>query len=257
MPVSEQPARRATDAASRPRKALTIGAVCKILQYEFDDVSISKIRYLEDQNSSTRAAPRVATALQPGRRRAPADDPPPAARRVSATAGDPPGVGRRRQPRPRRQWLRVREAPAAGAVRRAILVDTARSFLSLDEVIGRPGPAKSWSPGSRRTTASPAGETRGQNRLRRDRSRDRPRRQRTLPGRRRRSQPARLPLLRRSREGRTSWKRCWGRRFARATPSAARRRCKPGKPGGDGQPPQAPPAGARPAPARRRLAGVG
>src|SRR6476646_458278 len=49
MPVSEQPARRATDAASRPRTALTIGAVCKILQNEFDDVSISKIRYLEDQ----------------------------------------------------------------------------------------------------------------------------------------------------------------------------------------------------------------
>jgi DNA-binding transcriptional MerR regulator len=37
--------------ASRPstRKALTIGAVTKILQREFDDVSISKIRYLEDQ----------------------------------------------------------------------------------------------------------------------------------------------------------------------------------------------------------------
>lgn len=36
-------------AASRPRKALTIGAVCKILHQEFDDISISKIRYLEDQ----------------------------------------------------------------------------------------------------------------------------------------------------------------------------------------------------------------
>ena len=34
---------------SRPRKALTIGAVAKILGNEFDDVSISKIRYLEDQ----------------------------------------------------------------------------------------------------------------------------------------------------------------------------------------------------------------
>jgi DNA-binding transcriptional MerR regulator len=34
---------------SRPRKALTIGAVCKILSQEFDDISISKIRYLEDQ----------------------------------------------------------------------------------------------------------------------------------------------------------------------------------------------------------------
>ena len=35
--------------ASRPRKALTIGAVAKILSAEFDDISISKIRYLEDQ----------------------------------------------------------------------------------------------------------------------------------------------------------------------------------------------------------------
>ncbi len=35
--------------ASRPRKALTIGAVAKILSQEFDDISISKIRYLEDQ----------------------------------------------------------------------------------------------------------------------------------------------------------------------------------------------------------------
>src|SRR5678815_4743892 len=47
MAVSEQAAR--TESPSRPRKALTIGAVCKILQNEFDDVSISKIRYLEDQ----------------------------------------------------------------------------------------------------------------------------------------------------------------------------------------------------------------
>src|SRR3954449_6332812 len=37
------------DAPSRPRKALTIGAVAKILGQEFDDISISKIRYLEDQ----------------------------------------------------------------------------------------------------------------------------------------------------------------------------------------------------------------
>src|SRR5947199_4121892 len=34
---------------SRPRKALTIGAVAKILGQEFEDISISKIRYLEDQ----------------------------------------------------------------------------------------------------------------------------------------------------------------------------------------------------------------
>jgi DNA-binding transcriptional MerR regulator len=33
----------------KPKKSLTIGAVCKALAQEFPDVSISKIRYLEDQ----------------------------------------------------------------------------------------------------------------------------------------------------------------------------------------------------------------
>ena len=46
--VGKRPA-RAPDSASRPRKALTIGAVCKVLENEFEDISISKIRYLEDQ----------------------------------------------------------------------------------------------------------------------------------------------------------------------------------------------------------------
>ena len=41
--------RRSRNGDSRPRKALTIGAVCKVLGQEFDDISISKIRYLEDQ----------------------------------------------------------------------------------------------------------------------------------------------------------------------------------------------------------------
>jgi DNA-binding transcriptional MerR regulator len=38
----------AGEAAARP-KSLTIGAVCKALAQEFPDISISKIRYLEDQ----------------------------------------------------------------------------------------------------------------------------------------------------------------------------------------------------------------
>jgi DNA-binding transcriptional MerR regulator len=38
-----------TDGMPSNRKALTIGAVAKILGREFEDVSISKIRYLEDQ----------------------------------------------------------------------------------------------------------------------------------------------------------------------------------------------------------------
>src|SRR4051794_1298557 len=34
-------------------KAMTIGAVCKSLEQEFPDISISKIRYLEDQKLIT------------------------------------------------------------------------------------------------------------------------------------------------------------------------------------------------------------
>ena len=37
------------EAPPRKEKSLTIGAVCKQLEREFPDISISKIRYLEDQ----------------------------------------------------------------------------------------------------------------------------------------------------------------------------------------------------------------
>src|SRR3954447_20635240 len=37
------------DVGGRPQKSMTIGAVCKGLAQEFPDISISKIRYLEDQ----------------------------------------------------------------------------------------------------------------------------------------------------------------------------------------------------------------
>jgi DNA-binding transcriptional MerR regulator len=51
--VSEEPLTDApplpADAHEAPRKSLTIGAVCKALSQEFPDISISKIRYLEDQ----------------------------------------------------------------------------------------------------------------------------------------------------------------------------------------------------------------
>jgi DNA-binding transcriptional MerR regulator len=43
------PAERAEAAAEQRRKSLTIGAVCKQIKQEFPDISISKIRYLEDQ----------------------------------------------------------------------------------------------------------------------------------------------------------------------------------------------------------------
>jgi DNA-binding transcriptional MerR regulator len=40
---------QAAERLVRPGKSLTIGAVCKLLKAEFSDISISKIRYLEDQ----------------------------------------------------------------------------------------------------------------------------------------------------------------------------------------------------------------
>jgi DNA-binding transcriptional MerR regulator len=48
MEASTRSERSANSGASA-RKALTIGSVAKILGREFDDISISKIRYLEDQ----------------------------------------------------------------------------------------------------------------------------------------------------------------------------------------------------------------
>jgi DNA-binding transcriptional MerR regulator len=49
MEASTDADRVAARGASAGRKALTIGAVAKILGGEFEDISISKIRYLEDQ----------------------------------------------------------------------------------------------------------------------------------------------------------------------------------------------------------------
>src|SRR5919202_6990363 len=39
----------AEPAVRTPSRNLTIGTVCKLLREEFDDISISKIRFLEDQ----------------------------------------------------------------------------------------------------------------------------------------------------------------------------------------------------------------
>jgi DNA-binding transcriptional MerR regulator len=47
--VSAPDALAAGERSARPRKSLTIGAVFKLLRDEFPDISISKIRYLEDQ----------------------------------------------------------------------------------------------------------------------------------------------------------------------------------------------------------------
>jgi DNA-binding transcriptional MerR regulator len=135
MPVSEQSSR---ESASRPRKALTIGAVCKILQSEFDDVSISKIRYLEDQKLlsprrtsggyrlySQSDVERLRTILRLQR-----DEflPLRVIRQELASGGDVVLADGERKP-----------GGGGGAVRRAILVDTARAYLSLAEVIEETG----------------------------------------------------------------------------------------------------------------------
>ena len=134
MAVSEQQHRQRD---SRPRKALTIGAVCKILENEFSDISISKIRYLEDQKLLTpRRTPggyrlysqsdveRLRTILHLQR-----DEflPLRVIRQELAAGGDIDlgGSGERR--------------PAAGTVRRAILVNTSSSYLSLDEIVEETG----------------------------------------------------------------------------------------------------------------------
>ena len=129
-------ARRTPDSASRPRKALTLGAVCKILQSEFDDVSISKIRYLEDQKLlnprrtsggyrlySQSDVERLRTILRLQR-----DEflPLRVIRQELAAGGDMIlGDGERNKP--------------TGAVRRAILVDTSRAYLTLEEVVEETG----------------------------------------------------------------------------------------------------------------------
>ena len=62
--ATSEPPRRPAEARGRdlrPGKAMTIGAVCKGLAQEFPDISISKIRYLEDQKLLRRAARPAAT----------------------------------------------------------------------------------------------------------------------------------------------------------------------------------------------------
>jgi DNA-binding transcriptional MerR regulator len=48
-PLGDPPVLPSAMEEEAPRKSLTIGAVCKALSQEFPDISISKIRYLEDQ----------------------------------------------------------------------------------------------------------------------------------------------------------------------------------------------------------------
>jgi DNA-binding transcriptional MerR regulator len=128
--AGERPVRRPAS-ASRPRKALTIGAVCKVLQSEFDDISISKIRYLEDQKLLTpRRTPggyrlysqsdveRLKTILRLQRD----EFLPLRVIRQELAAGRDIEVGGER-------------GPNSAAVRRAILVNTSTAYLRLEDLV--------------------------------------------------------------------------------------------------------------------------
>ena len=125
------------DEAEAPRKSLTIGAVCKALAQEFPDISISKIRYLEDQKLlAPRRTPggyrlysggdvqRLRTILRLQR-----DEflPLRVIRQELAAGGeiDLGGDGDRRS--------------SGGSVRRAILVNTSSAYLTLDQLIEETG----------------------------------------------------------------------------------------------------------------------
>src|SRR5690242_7311560 len=120
------------------QKAVTIGAVCKALVQEFPDISISKIRYLEDQKLLTPRrtqggyrlysqsdVERLRTILRLQR-----DEflPLRVIRQELAAGGelDFGGGGSDRR-------------PSGGSVRRAILVNTSSAYLTLDEVIEETG----------------------------------------------------------------------------------------------------------------------
>ena len=126
-----------TDVAPIQGKALTIGAVCKQLEREFPDISISKIRYLEDQKLlsprrtsggyrlySQADVERLRTILRLQRD----EFLPLRVIRQELAAGNEIGIADSNERR-----------PSSGSVRRAILVETSRAHLTLDEVIEETG----------------------------------------------------------------------------------------------------------------------
>jgi DNA-binding transcriptional MerR regulator len=126
---------RAPESATRPRKALTIGAVCKILEGEFDDISISKIRYLENQKllSPRRTAGGYRLYSQSDVERL---------RTILRLQRDeflPLRVIRQELAAGRDVDLGGGERPSGGAVRRAILVNSSNAYLTVEELIDETG----------------------------------------------------------------------------------------------------------------------
>ena len=163
-------------------------------------------------------------ALLDRRRRPAAHDPAPAARRVPAAAGDPPGA--RARPRPRTTSPQpAAEGRAAAAPRRAgvSVRETGRVLDARGDARGDRRAARSSSPSSRTTGSSTARRAAGTPLLRRHGPRDRPRLRRARALRRRRPQPARVQDVGRPRVA-----------AAAAAPRAVAALAQPGAPqGGD------------------------
>ena len=178
-------------------KPMTIGAVCKALSNEFPDISISKIRYLEDQKLlAPRRTPggyrlytqgdvaRLRTILRLQRD----EFLPLRVIRQELASGRAEGEVATSAPAPDDSPARAAPPPGPrrARVRRRLL---ARGRRRRD---ARRPQARAGAAGSRRDRRPAA---RGHDLVRRHRARDHPRRRRARALRRRRAQPARLPDL--------------------------------------------------------------
>ncbi len=125
---------RAPNSATRPRKALTIGAVCKILQSDFDDISISKIRYLENQKllspRRTSGGYRLYSQSDVERLRV--------ILRMQRDEFLPLRVIRQELAAGRDIDLGG-DRPTGASVRRAILVNSSNAYLTIDELVEETG----------------------------------------------------------------------------------------------------------------------
>ena len=202
---------RGPEEAPRQAKSLTIGAVCKALQQEFPDISISKIRYLEDQKLlSPRRTPggyRLYSAADVSRLRTilrlQRDE-------FLPLRGDPPGAGggahvrggarsrsRRRATAPARPDGR----PGAALRRITFSLRDRGALYSLEDVVEETG-AEPRLIAELEDYGIVKGEVaRRHALLRRDRARDRARGHRARALRRGGAQPARVPDLGRARGG--------------------------------------------------------
>jgi DNA-binding transcriptional MerR regulator len=136
MATTETPTSATPDAPPPPAKALTIGAVCKQLEREFPDISISKIRYLEDQKlltpRRTAGGYRLFTPADVSRLRT--------ILRLQRDEFLPLRVIRQELASGRADGeISKPQAPDAKALRRATVAGAAESLFRLDEVLDETG----------------------------------------------------------------------------------------------------------------------